>query len=1279
MSSTTVSNDDVIRSEEADLEIGDQSSRLNDIRRRLRNQELLYEQLILEEELRELAEGGTKSSAQGNVDLSLSFDRSLHRQNLRNLVNTSMSEATSARKVDNSKQVNLQEAEKEGVDASSILKRDGTNEFTAAPTGPANTFYKSSKTNKENVLLELSGDLQRTMNLHSSFENGFVGSVPRRNSGNVLMGNRSPQKLSGDKRIGNSASDIDLLEGCDNLKRLCKFGNRLARNESTAECGTPYNKDRMFNIDTSTQVCADTVCSNSVSTVSSFDFHDSPLHSPLNYSPDTGSPSHNIENQSRAAKNPSPDIGNFSRDLEYSSREFKISTRDREDVPRDDKSVSCDSNGKSREELLKEAKEAVNNWTRIKNEQRTRLARVIEYAQTRKQIEETYFNAQIQLCRAKRSVAKLSRSDTSIMPFLLQNDVINNNLTSSFNSSANFKTEQRQRLSDEGAFQRFVMNNTIAAKSAKSDSRQLLERRVGSLLGYNGSGGVTPVEEPAEIGISSGSNGSLRETGHITENKTVIHEMQSKNVEVPSDDRMAAWNNGDEIDSEQGSSDDEFDDVEEEELMLLCSQSSSGLLSQDELKDSLQEEQAKLEEMFREQKERLRMHRKEMIEGEKRISHWGTEKAELKEENHENICETQIEKDLLPLEDPSNNHTLQYNVQNAISGSSNELKRDMLSDQEDVPSIEHGIRNLQNDTPSLRHEVGNLERDSNGLKDDKPLAEHGLCELPHDADNVIETKRDNVHVRHDIPTADHDLSLVKHGIRLEKNDIQHDMSASQHDVMKRERGINETTHDITLAMDRKFLPIADDRDDIDRMNQLIDELMISDHNASYQVDYIEDSLGQEKASEGDHRVDQDKVMVNVYNADSQAIDVDNVGMCVDTGEINVGSIEVDAAKAGIDIDNVGIRVDDYGMVVENNEVDADNGRIVVENVGIHVRTQTIDVDSNDIDVDNGGIDIDNGGVRISADEINVDNGGIDVDDLGIYAHTDDIHMSNVDSERESKADQNNELAELLKSHNTTFSDWNIPGNDDTDVSLDTDIDLCRGQKIIQNNEKSPFLAVRKGRESSFDNEETFANIKRAENEELHPDSDFAINLNTKDEFVENSESLVRYSGTAGSQAYDDDKDDIIIDLGKNNQTLQSEFSGGMESRNKQNKATFDDEKMTPEMEGLGLDVDFTIDVNQRGPINKDAALENDLISILRRQSDTYSSQDSLDADSDYATETNSEVPGASVAAESTDDVILTCDDGVREEENALHRKGILEEHQRDVNFEGRMTVTDLNV
>lgn len=1290
LSSTTISSEDAMSRSRG---TGNKNSRLADIQQRLRDQELLYEQLILEEELRELAEGNSRPG-KTRGGLQSSFNRGFG-DDVDNSGSFGTSFKTNSKTVEKgqkSTEVDLSSRGMtfENVNVSrlvdpSTLRRDfqtaeQDKKTKSKETGSgfldlSPTSIKSNAKNADSVgALNTSGNdfgkredrkgdsegrlvpkkwetmlFPSRLNRSNDFENRS-----QINESNLGNGNDQERALRSKHTQGKRflPSHVDLLDGCDSLKRLCKFG--LAQHNSAEAFETYTHAHVMSTQSATTSILPD----DNVTTPLAESVHGEPtesgshdfenfLRNALEGSLEDNTEKRGFENVTASTEAPmkastesvemTPGSGNSPRDLESrshdpgtSSRVFESFSRDREDELRDDGNIS-------REEHVKNAMEAVRRWTQIKNEQRARLTQVIDNAATRKKIEETYFNAQIQLCRAKQNVAKLSKLGTNITSLPPNNDVMNYSLTPSFTTSLEMSKDAGQMLSGEGAFRRFVRGDDSVEQNSNSDGSNCFEGRERIVLDDEESLGINEVNDGDKKEVVLDNEDSVGITGDVE------HEMQGTLVtkeasgNLTNENRVSLQENDD---SEQESSD-EFEDVEEEELMLLCSQSSSGLLSQDELKDSLKEQQAKLEEMFRQQKEQLRMEREKLMEEEQRMNDWKRGKLELKEENLEEVGEN--------LNDEENSEILgPANTENNSLGKINDFspqheivspQHEMPSPQHEVPSLQHEIPSPQHEIPSPQHEVPSSRHEIAPLPQERPSSQHEIPSSKHGMSyKMFETQHESPAKQNELTTPVNKRAQQKHefahklrtfpqheekpkqkiqerGMSLHdpgQQNIPYFKALKQNDTFpttevkcadknieaatfpEREafpqKAVNETTsiensvndlneivvsnldssedsreniedelinilHDgvsetgIEKFEDRNgeiapiFPPLEiadnhpsmfDDNDDIDLMNQLIDDLMISDHDTAYQDDHNGISLDGVQVNRGDHRIDGDR---NVTVDDGSFVGV-NEG---NDGGISECSIEVD-------IDNDEINVDDLGI----NEVDIDLSNFVMNS------DKEVNMNNDLMDSNVAGTDLDN--ARINRNDCDP-------------------------------------------------SDGNYSSNGEHDS-------LGVGHNVKENqNDSDDFRVV--------DNP-MFAETERPSDEGLELDVDFTIDLtNDTSEAVQGADliGLLNNDKILDEETPLNEGTRLEVDLstGMNKDSIEAVRGNDLKGLPNSHEATSDDDKVLGEKEissneGLGLDVDFNIDLEKEKEKDSEMVQVNDLIDLLRNQNDAFSSEESVDVD-----------------------------------------------------------------
>ncbi len=930
----------------------------------------------------------------------------------------------------------------------------------------------------------------------------------------------------------------------------------------------------------------------------------------------------------------------------------------------------------------------MDHWTRVKNEQRARLAQVIDDITTRKEIEETYFNAQIQLCRARQKVAKLNKADTSLTSLSLSNDVVNYSITSSLNTSLGLRTTGDQILNGEGAFRRYVKDDLSVKQN--SDESGNLEGGKRMMLVDQESLGIFGVNDGVEQEVVVDNEDSLRIIDDIKQDmgeslsSDDFTKIQSEKAEIPSDDRVIPQENGDELDSESG---DEFNDVEEEELMLLCSHSSSDLLSQDELKDSLREEQTRLEELFRRQKEQLRIEREKLIEEEKRIGEWEKGKLELKEEdlstvdgrnetpqliNSESNILDKIDDD--PIREKSQLHVVQlrqHGIQQ-LQHRMRETKLDIPPSQHEIPSSQHEIPSLEHETPSPQHEIPSPSHEIPLSRHEIPSPQYEIPSPPHEIPSSQNERTSSENERRQLlldkelenlpqqKIQEREIKPLRHNVvslhkgsqqklssyfeALKQKDTSENLKSVDRNVdaetlwrriesperfndetVNAESDVNDLSEIvisnfdsddesrkkieeelITILQDRtlekevdisekpgqEFAPnfppsgmacnppsMLDDNDDIDLMNQLIDDLMISDHD---------------KPNQDDH---------NGFSLD-RGIDVDN-------GRVNMDNGILSSENAGVDVDKVRVNLDD----------DDDDG---------------INYCDVSIDVDNGGVNEDNGRVSEGSIGVDVDNDGINLDDLGINEVDIDLGNLGKNADRpETNVDNDfmdpNIAGTGLDDGGLHSDGWEL-SDDIYDVNSDKVTLGLDGRAMTKQNVSDDFQTEDdiKSEEMRFDSE-FLAHSVRPRNEGLGRDVDFKIYQSKDDEEIQGDDLLGLLTD---HEAISDDE----------------EMLAGRES---------------PRNNAIGLDVDFTIDLNE----DSETVEGNDLIGLLRNQGDDFSSQESLNVDDVYLAEENTEIPHTSQAESSQD----TLDQETVPENNQLHEDSDRIENSNGVTKSGIIT------
>ena len=1252
MSSTTISNDDntLSGSRTARLRTGN-DSRLADIQRRLKDQELLYEQLILEEELRELSK--SKSSPKRG-DVNLSFDETFECQKKTDLSSPSDRRFEKGNKGRQNGEGKLSET---GFGSSLGGSFDSRNDSEVVDSNTAREKYESVGKDEHNENAKLGNEGSRSVNLsslnrHAKVKNldglvspgfstnAFVKRNDRKNHvelrndefGSTVFTSSSNKR--GDVRnmknmVESSHSDgfgsldpcntscfdlkgvlkpeetkqrgtrnlpfhVDLLDGCNSLKRLCNLGNTLSQNNNIPDFETYYNQANTY---ISTQIPSDPLLtSNNVSTLSNglpFEPRSSDVKS---YTRDSES---FLDVSSEGFVKESPEAVEITYDCKKRLHNHEKSSCDPKTNSHDFKGYSRDNKSKSREELLKEAREAVNHWTQVKNEQRARLMHVIDDMSKRKEIEETYFHAQIQLCRARRNFANLGKSDSGLNRSLsLRSDVPNCSITPSFNRSLRLGTGNGQLADGEGAFQKYVKEEISVAENSDSDKVCPLKGEKETLLDDDEPVGIPGVNEEKVVLDNESSLGVTSDVKHdVSESlgSSDFTKTQSEKTAIPLDDRVILEEHGNELDSEQGSSD-EFDDAEEEELMLLCSQSSSDLLSQDELKNSLRREQAKLEEKFRQQNEQLKIEQEKLMEEERRINEWQkSDGISIVGENF-NVQGSQEGVQLVDNANGTLNNgddvgeisqphvmkqlqhemqQLQHGIQrlsNDTNKSQQELpplptnppifKHDMTKSEHDNPAPQHETRFPEHEIPPPENKQRSAENDRSKLPQDEKDHQHKLSDPNppeiegsqqemmsfHEKFSYFEALNQNHAGPKQMKFVDKNVETIKNSPKKAANDsvnaerdlndlseiVFSNVDSDDESRKKIEEELIEILQDRTLEIDieksqeqdQENVPdlpplglscnpptMLDNSDDIDLMNQLIDDLMISDHNGSNHSDYDEFSLDK-----------------------TQQITDANL-------EVNVKAIE-NGNNGGSNGFNEGVKVDNDGIR---------------------------------IDGDNGGINEDEGRVSEGSIGLDVDNDEINLDDLGI-----NVGVDKSDEKPESSLDiiRDQDHGGHMKMENKRYND----SLSKRELGLDADfaIDLNKDSGTIKSND---LIALLTNHEATSDDDNALSDDESPRNTELGIDADLPINLH------------------------------------KDNKDSQSNGLIGLLSNH---EATTGDDNTLSESDdndGLELDVDFTIDVNK----HSEEIQGNDLIDLLRNQSGAFSSQESL-VDDDCLTEGNFEIP-----------------------------------------------------
>ena len=1152
-----------------------ENSRLADIKRRLRDQELLYEQLIIEEELRELAQGTLSPQ---DTYVSAGFNESFGHEN-----KTLFSESGGIKSSGKARDEKC--AEQTEFSLGSNLGYTTLDNTAVTTEGIVNdkqrSMFSSSNLNRSDEVENANGMIKTASNGGRAV--GFQSTKKSKNSDgkNLKKGSRSQKRC---KR--SSPSHVDLLDGCDNLKRLCRIENHSLQNDTTLPTFGKHSNLNRRNIESDSNP---TLPSNGISVSSNRTndfqrFFGHPVVRDLRNSRDITRTSDSLA--ASMSPNISPDTlpnvaseefdvgmtrdyGNRSRVPESRAQDFKrfpcdIDDRSHEekDISRDEKDTARDTNEKSREQLLNDAKEAVNHWTRIKNEQRARLAQVIDDMATRKTIEETYFNAQVRLCRARQDVAKLGNSERSLTSFPLEdNGEINNNSTS-FDLSMGIGSGQEVKLGGMGAFRRFT----------KDVGNETVEGEPGEMLDNEGSSGITRVknavekEEPLDNEGSLGMGGGVEGPGGES----------SKKDGTSSEDRVQTQENGVEYDSEQESSDEFDDDVEEEELMLLCSQSSSGLMSQDELKDSLQEEQAKLEEMFRQQKERLKIEREKLIEEEKRIYEWESRKMEAKDESLAvvdeswKVGETKVLYNENSILDKSSDNTLgQQSQPHDIKESQHGLSKpnqDIDESQLEMPALPSQLLisqkgQLYNETLSPEHEI--------------PVPEH---EMPSPGHGMPSTRHEIPSPQHKVPSSQHEIPSLEH----KTSSPQHKVSSSQHEIPSPQHKIPSPQHEILslheIPSPQHEIPspheipssqIVEDKDslvtemkprshDIDtkKFREPKDEIIKSESDVN---DLSEIVVGNfDSDDESKKQIEEELINIlherSLKSEESESDDLDVIG---EETSSNIPPLISDGLPPPMiddddDIDLMNQLIDD--LIISDRE-DANQDENNLNSFG----SVQLNGDDHRIDVDNVGINLEDrvesteGDGRISKDSVEDCDGnkGIHLDDLGV--NNIDMNMSN--------------LSKNADKPKTNMNDGVI--------------------------EKNISRAVHDGFESKRDGHHLKTGKVNAglENKGTNKPTHYDVEIPIE------------------RQGEQDDEFELDVDLVLHVDAVENNRLMDLSCRETPEDETFEERKIQ-QNEELDIDVDFTLDLKE----DKEIVEGNELIDILRNQSDAFSSQDSLDDD-----------------------------------------------------------------
>ena len=1322
VNSTTISNEDATSKSRSP---GNKNSRLADIQQRLRDQELLHEQLILEEELRELAEGKSSPGLHSTLTGSLGDDMDVSGAFGKGFGNNSKS-FEKDEKIPEKADVGLSSSgigfehlnvsrlvdpltSRRDFQTASKEKEEKT-KFREKGSGLVNSSLTSLNSNAENADASVNedrrGDSERELK-HEKWDSILFPPSDHFENRNHINGDKTScgdkgsleRGLTSRQTRGKSTlpSHVDLLDGCNSLKRLCKLEDGLPQSNKVEAfethkhvSGMPSHSGVTSDLPPNNNVTiplTKSVCEIPIKSGSDDveNFSGNAVESVLGDSREKFYPGFtNVAASSKATVELSTeavemitDSRNSPRDLESRSHDPGISSRDFKSFSRE----SRESENMLREERLKNATEAVRRWTQIKNEQRARLTQVIDNEATRKEIEEAYFNAQIQLCRARQDVAKLSKLDNSRTSLPLNNDVMNYSLTSSLIPSLGTSKDGRQILSYEGAFRRFVRNDDSVEPDSNSERSNRFEGLEGKVLDNGEPSGILEVTDSDEKEMVIDGEDSLGITGdveHGIQGKLLSSEISA---DFADEDRVSLQENDDKSDSEQESSD-EFDDVEEEELMLLCSQSSSGLLSQDELKDNLKEQQEKLEVMFQQQKEQLRMEREKLMEEEKRMNEWERGERELKEENVAKLGENlngEESQEILELPNTEKNSLGKINDYS--------LKHKTPSPQHELPSTKHDILSLQHEITSPQNEVPLLLREIPSPRHEIPSAPRQMPSPPHEMPLQP----------HEEPTPQHEILLLQH----EMPSPQHEIPPMRHELPSAQREIPKQQNEQTSLKNKRAQQkrgFAEKLGNLpthkEKTEKKIQERETNLHERGEQNSYldfdknIKDESFPEQKDFPEKTVDENMNIGNGVN-DLNEIFVSNF----DSGEGSRGKIEdelisilQDGASETED-EKFEDRRSEIAPIFPPLEIDGNHPSMMDDNDDIDLMNQLIDdlmisdsdeayrddrnmisVDSgrdHRIDVDDGGINGDgstfNGvnegydGISEGSIEVDIDNDRINFGELGVNEVDIDLRnlVMNADNQEVS---MNNDLVNSDISGTGLDNTW-ING-DDCDPS-EGNYGVKRGNvsHVEENGNDSDDFRI-----GAYETE-----TKRLSNEGLEIDVDIAIDLdNDTSEAVQGTDLIGLLNG---NKTFDEEMPvieglNLSTDMRKDNS--EAVPSNDLIYLPNSQGATSDDDKMVGEKEaplneGLVLDVDFNIDLEK----DNEVLQANDLIDLLRHQNDAFSSEESLDVDDNALGELDSGITETSDSA----GLVRTNNDSEGCGMETLGQEGILSGHHLQENAE----------
>ena len=1332
VNSTTISNEDATSKSRSP---GDKNSRLADIQQRLRDQELLYEQLILEEELRELAEGksspdktrdGLHSTLTGShgddMDVSGAFGKGFGNNSKSFEKDRKMPEKADVG-LSSSGILNLSHlvdppTSKRDFQTAGKEEKEEKTKFEEKGSGFVNSSLTSSNSNAENADASVNEGRRGDSGEESKHENwdsvlfppsGHFENRNQINGGKTSCGDKGDlergltSRQTREKRT--LPSHVDLLDGCNSLKRLCKLEDGLPQsNKVEAFEAHKYVSDMPSHSavtsvlppnDNVTIPLTEGVCETPIKSGSDDveNMSRNAIESILGDSREdfrhgfgkVAASSKATAELSTEAVEMITDSRNSLRDLASRSHDPGISSRDFKNFSRE----SRESENMLREERLKNATEAVRRWTQIKNEQRARLTQVIDNEATRKEIEEAYFNAQIQLCRARQDVAKFSKLDNSRTSLPLKNHVMNYSLTSSLSSSLGTSKDGRHILCYEGAFRRFVRDDDSVEPDSNSERSNRFEGLEGMVLDNGELSGILEVTDGGEKEMVIDGEDSLGMTGdfeHGIQGKLLSTEISA---DFADEDRVSLQENDDKFDSEQESSD-EFDDVEEEELMLLCSQSSSGLLSQDELKDNFKEQQEKLEVMFQQQKDQLRMEREKLMEEEKRMKEWERGR-ELKEENVAKLGQN------LNGEESQEIRELPNSLSKIKDYS---LKHETPSPQHELPSTKHDILSLQHEITSPRNEVPSPTREIHSPRHEIPSPPHEMPSPPHEIPLQPHEERTPQHeiplLQHEMPSPQHEIPPIRHEIPSAQREIpaqQNDQTSLKNKRAQQKRGFAEMHGNFPPHEEKTEKKIQERETNLhERGEQNSSYFKPLRHAGALPATCVDKNIKDESFVERkdfpEKTVDENMNIGNGVN-DLNKIFVGNF----DSGEGNRRKIEdelisiLQDGASETEEEKFEDRHDDIAPVFPPLEIDGSHPSMMDDNDDIDLMNQLIDdlmISDNDeayrddrdgisvdsggdrkIDVDDGGLNVDDsrfGGVNEGYDgvsegsiEVDIDNDGINVDDLGINEV--DIDLGNLVMNADNQeVSMNNDLVNSEFAGTGLDNTW-INGDDCDPSEGNYGVNRGNVSHVEENGNDSDDFRI-----GGYETE-----TKRLSNEGLEIDVDIAIDLdNDTSEAVQGTDLIGLLNGnkTLDKEMPVNEGLNLSTDMRKDNS--EAVPSNDLICLPNSHEATSDDDKMVgkkeaPLNEGLVLDVDFNIDLEKDSVVLQ----ANDLIDLLRHQNDAFSSEESLDVDDNVLGELDSGITETSDSA----GLVRTNNDSEGCGMGTLGQEGVLSGHHLQENAE----------